>query len=184
MPNLLCAILLVLEAIAVHFLLIETLASIRNSKVPLPGPMDLVKKFISRFTSPNSPRYALVDNSSEGLLAGMDDNTIELSPINGSEKPKMSKRPQVLPFSRIWTANVLWVLLSIAIFDFHMGCVVPSRPPHFFFLAANRVCIVPSPAFGSSICPLTGPSLKLLPASPRGLTPSSSAAALPSNLPP
>ncbi|KAK7719299.1 hypothetical protein SLS57_005798 [Botryosphaeria dothidea] len=121
MPNLLCAILLVLEAIAVHFLLIETLASIRNSKVPLPGPMDLVKKFISRFTSPNSPRYALVDNSSEGLLAGMDDNTIELSPINGSEKPKMSKRPQVLPFSRIWTANVLWVLLSIAIFDFHMG---------------------------------------------------------------
>lgn len=28
---------------------------------------------------------------------------------------------QVLPFSRIWTKNVLFTLLSIALFDFHMG---------------------------------------------------------------
>jgi hypothetical protein len=28
---------------------------------------------------------------------------------------------QRLPFRRIWTSNVLWVLLTVAIFDFHMG---------------------------------------------------------------
>lgn len=128
LPNLLCAILLVVEAVAVHFLLAETLASIRNSKVPLPGPMHVLKKFISSFTSPNAHKYTLVDNPSEGLLSGMDNDAVELSPVNGSEKPRMSKRPQVLPFSRIWTANVLWVLLSIAIFDFHMGCVTSPTP--------------------------------------------------------
>lgn len=121
MPNLLCAVLLVLEAIAVHLLLTETLASIRNSKVPLPSILDLVKRFISRFTSPNAHRYSLVDSASDGLLAGMDDDAVELSSITHGEKPSMTKRQQVLPFSRIWTSNVLWVLLSIAIFDFHMG---------------------------------------------------------------
>ena len=57
----------------------------------------------------------------------MDDDA---SSVDLELSPRLSKTPstpsasvirQVLPFSRIWTQNVICTLLSIALFDFHMG---------------------------------------------------------------
>ncbi|KAF2086329.1 MFS general substrate transporter [Saccharata proteae CBS 121410] len=125
LPNLLCAVLLIAEAALVYFFSRETLASIRNASSPPPGPIDTFKKWISTFQN-KGRGYALVDNSQQmGLLSMREGEAMEMSsPVTPSyhmEKPVQSKKQQVLPFNRIWTANVLWVLLSIAIFDFHMG---------------------------------------------------------------
>lgn len=49
---------------------------------------------------------------------------LELSLIEKTEKPLASgppKKKKTLPFSRLWTKNVIFTLLSQAFYDFHLG---------------------------------------------------------------
>jgi len=122
-PSLLCSILLVLEAIVVHFFLRETL-DVTKYGSDQPNPIEVAKRLYYRFFPKAGGAYTRIDGSaSHGLLSGVDADGIDMTPIggNGIEKHHAPKPPRRLPFHRIWTPNVLFTLLSIAIFDFHMG---------------------------------------------------------------
>jgi len=62
-----------------------------------------------------------------GLLSGREGSSIEMDRMGDnmdlmdSNEKGQQRPPQRLPFRRVWTSNVLWTLVSIAIFDFHMG---------------------------------------------------------------
>lgn len=116
-PSVLCAILLILEAGLVVAFLEETLPS-RNEVCSL---------------------YALFSDMCRGVVAILRGRQVhvpgaqmeshhQLSPLPKrahSKKletiPRRPRSAQRLEFRRIWTSNVLWTLLSVAIFDFHMG---------------------------------------------------------------
>ena len=63
---------------------------------------------------------------SQGLLENSDED-YELPEMNGKHQNtthsqlRNEKPVHRLPFSKIWTSNVVFTLLSTAIFDFHMG---------------------------------------------------------------
>jgi hypothetical protein len=42
------------------------------------------------------------------------------------EKEKTTRLPAGVPFSRIWTSNVLLTFLAVGIFDFHMGSAISA----------------------------------------------------------
>jgi hypothetical protein len=113
LPALLCAILLFSEAALVSLFLKETLSSARSCR-SLSDRFNDMYMGIKGVLSEQQPYIALKTKDSNRRLFLQPD----------SEKERMgevSPPTQRLPFRKIWTPNVLTTLLSIAIFDFHMG---------------------------------------------------------------
>lgn len=120
--NLLSTVLLFLEAVVVHYGLRETL----KGKVPMTlSQFDPIQGFRSLYGSAvnakNKGYSALQQNQREGLLTGQERGSMEMDRLAPTGEKLESKSVPRLPFRRIWTSNVLWTLVSIAIFDFHMG---------------------------------------------------------------
>lgn len=124
--NLLSTVLLLLEAVLVHYGLEETLKGAHP--VSLSNPIQLFKELYQSFTNAKAQGYRKLQDFQhrEGLLSNNhnnEDNNLELDRLhsNGEKHDPNLHAPPRLPFRRIWTSNVLWTLVSIAIFDFHMG---------------------------------------------------------------
>ncbi|KAM0718403.1 hypothetical protein Q7P37_005473 [Cladosporium fusiforme] len=119
LPNLLCTVLLLAEALLVHYGLDETLKGKRPFE-----PMRFLRETYGSFKNAKAHGYRRVpETQREGLLSNDERNrSLELERLH-SNGEKVEARPAIqrLSFKRIWTPNVLWTLLSIAIFDFHMG---------------------------------------------------------------
>ncbi|CAC9885061.1 unnamed protein product [Aureobasidium pullulans] len=129
-PNLLCSLLLVIEALLCTFFLNETLKGFTEVDVAAFNPVTIAKGIWSRLTEAKNKGYKLVGETAmarRGLLSGREEGSIELDRIADANELRERQdshatRPmQRLPFRRVWTPNVCWTLLSIAIFDFHMG---------------------------------------------------------------
>jgi hypothetical protein len=134
--NLLCAALLFAEAVAVKFWLRETLDMRKFSREQRTPPWKEFQRFLRRFFGRGTwgrgwerrDSYAGLDAEPpspppEGLLS----DQVEMMELNSagnnlSAPPLLPKKPPpTLPLSRIWTPNVIFTLMSIAVFDFHMG---------------------------------------------------------------
>lgn len=47
---------------------------------------------------------------------------LPLQTFNETFEPKVAQKPaRKLPFSRIWSKNVIFTLITVAFFDFHLG---------------------------------------------------------------
>lgn len=129
LPNLLCSILLFAEAAAVMLFLRETLPSQKHSPGLITYLVHMAKGVLSILKPNKLHGYNLLENGHDLAMHEKEiPNASDMSPIieTVSEKDPSAKPPQRLPFHRIWTSNVLFTLLSIAIFDFHMGYVFIS----------------------------------------------------------
>jgi hypothetical protein len=129
LTNILSGILQFMGAALVYLYLRETLKARVQTKAP--DLRDIIQSFVPRWTrkslrpsmnrvksgrTPDLQSQGLLDNSDDDVeMDHMKDKHIAHSQIN------YSKPVQRLPFSRIWTSNVIFTLLSTAIFDFHMG---------------------------------------------------------------
>ncbi|PSN62920.1 MFS general substrate transporter [Corynespora cassiicola Philippines] len=119
-PSLLCAALLLAEAGLVSKFLTETLP-LKHDALSLSGQLeDMVNGVVSILSGRSS--YIPVENQ-------------EQSPSMISRVERETRPVSRLPFHRIWTPNVLWTLLSVAIFDFHMGAFSGLW---IIFLSASR----------------------------------------------
>jgi MFS family permease len=119
LPNLLCTVLLLAEAVLVHYGLDETLKGKRRFE-----PIRFLRETYANFKDAKAHGYRkLQEVQREGLLSTSERNgSLELERLHSNgEKADSTPIVQRLAFKRIWTPNVLWTLLSIAIFDFHMG---------------------------------------------------------------
>ncbi|QIW97312.1 hypothetical protein AMS68_002830 [Peltaster fructicola] len=111
-PNLLCTFILLSEAALVHIYLRETLASKRPFHLRALIPTTLLRRgLIGHSRNGSAPSHAVQRLDEEHLLAG---DEIEL-------QPRKPAAPKQLPLSSLCTLNVFWVLVSIGIFDFHLG---------------------------------------------------------------
>lgn len=115
--NLMSTVLLFAEAALVHLFLRETLKG-RNPAATF-DPISLAQNVYSQITRAKNLEYRTTQR--EGLLTGQARGSLEMDRLTSTEEDNQSRLMQRLPFRRIWTSNVLWTLLSIAIFDFHMG---------------------------------------------------------------
>ena len=116
-PSLLSAFVCVCEALLIYLVAFETLESRREARDTGREISRSVKNLFSR---------CLFGSSGYSKLAEDDDfsiDDVELSPRLPKEHntPVAPLTRQVLPFSQIWTKNVLFTIVSIAFFDFHMG---------------------------------------------------------------
>lgn len=138
LPNLLCTVLLLAEAVVVHFGLDETLKGKRPFE-----PVRLLRETYASFQNAKAHGYRKVQETQrEGLLSSTERTaSLELDRLH-SNGEKAEPRPAIqrLAFKRIWTPNVLWTLLSIAIFDFHMGAFANLW---ILFLATPREFVSP-----------------------------------------
>ncbi|KAK5011570.1 hypothetical protein LTR28_013253, partial [Elasticomyces elasticus] len=158
LANLLSTALLFLEAAVVALYLRETLHSGREMAVSRFDPIQLCKSVYSRVVTSRNAGYAIVDaGQSNSLLAGRDETSIELPRLKTEVMMEQDapRVPQILPFGKIWTSNVLWTLLSIAIFDFHMGAFANLW---ILFLSTSRVFVPTDPPFAEAT-PLLPPPM-------------------------
>ncbi|KAK3649938.1 hypothetical protein LTR56_006525 [Elasticomyces elasticus] len=110
------------EALIVHFFLKETLKGKQPFALSQIDPIRITRSAYAQVVDAKNRGYRLVQETQrQGLLSNPDRSSMEMDRL-ASTGEKVETRPlQRLPFRRIWTPNVLWTLLSIAIFDFHMG---------------------------------------------------------------
>jgi MFS family permease len=147
-PYLVSSLLLFVEALFVHFLVDETLES------PSIDMAALVRRMLARgfFTKGHRPRRRKEmavsrEERRDGLLAARHGASFELEPLGtrGEEEEELEEdkpRPKPrLPFSRIWTMNLAWTLLTVSVFDFHGSAYATMW---VLFLAAPRM--PPAPA--------------------------------------
>lgn len=122
LANLLSTVLLFAEAVLVHFGLEETLKGKTPMQLAHFNPVTIVRNMYEQLMTAKNRGYRLVqDTQRHGLLSNLDRSSVEMDRLAVTGE-KVEPRPiQRLPFRRIWTPNVLWTLVSIAIFDFHMG---------------------------------------------------------------
>ena len=99
LPSLLCTALLFAEAGLVVAFLEETLATKRHDRSFVDQTTDMYRGIVTVLLGRNSQ------------------NAHNISEKRGPNEYQSAR----LPFSKIWTPNVLWTLLSVAIFDLHMG---------------------------------------------------------------
>lgn len=118
--NLLSTVLLFAEAILVHYGLEETLKGKRPMELSIFEPVKAVRAMYSSVVRAKNQGYRLVQETQrQGLLSNQEGVEMDrLAATGGKDEVRPVQR---LPFRRIWTSNVLWTLVSIAIFDFHMG---------------------------------------------------------------
>ena len=122
LANLTSTFVLLAEAILVHFFLDETLKGKRPFTFPTLHPLRFVRILVERVSGARDRGYRLLrETQREGLLSNEEHVSMELDRMNQRGQAVDERRTQGLPFHRIWTSNVLWVLVSVAIFDFHMG---------------------------------------------------------------
>ncbi|KAH8656020.1 major facilitator superfamily domain-containing protein [Tricladium varicosporioides] len=113
LPSILNFLLLGATTLVVFFFLEETL---KEKK----GEFDLGIHLKERFSSfvlrrPNMNSYTM-------LHAAQSTMHLPLQTFNDSFDAKIAAKPsQKLPFSRIWTINVIFTLITVAFFDFHLG---------------------------------------------------------------
>ena len=120
--NLMSTVLLFAEAILVHFFLAETLKGERRADLASVDLVALVKHVYQQAILVKNKGYrALQETQREGLLSGGERNSLEMDRLTSTGEKETPQQAPRLAFRRIWTPNVLWTLLSIAIFDFHMG---------------------------------------------------------------
>ncbi|KAH9825945.1 MFS general substrate transporter [Teratosphaeria destructans] len=121
--NLISTVLLFSEALLVTFFLEETLKGKEPFRWETLNPIRLAQGAYEHAIRARNRGYQLVhETQRQGLLSGQERSSVEMDRLATSgEKAGESRAVQRLPFRRIWTSNVLWTLLSIAIFDFHMG---------------------------------------------------------------
>lgn len=138
--NCLNTVLLFAEALLVHFMLEETL----KTKLPLrPSDLNPIRIY-------QDLRYRLAMAKRDGYKrlsvqhrrqASLRDSfelgspTARQTDWDMDGNTNIPNPPPTLPFRRIWTPNVIWNLISIAIFDFHMGAFANLW---ILFLAAPR----------------------------------------------
>ncbi|KAL9084432.1 MAG: hypothetical protein Q9165_008070 [Trypethelium subeluteriae] len=135
LTNLMSAMLQFICAGFVFLYLRETLKSRTSSKQP--ALRDVIQSFVQKWTRksggiltrPSGGRTKsgrIPDMQSRGLLENSDDD-VELPDMHDKHHKSVlsqlrnEKPVHRLPFSQIWTKNVIFTLLSTAIFDFHMG---------------------------------------------------------------
>ncbi|KAH6637525.1 major facilitator superfamily domain-containing protein [Boeremia exigua] len=99
LPSLLCTALLFAEAGLVTVFLEETLATKRHDRSFVDQMTDMYRGVVAVLSTRNGQNAHSI---------------LEKRGPNGHQSAR-------LPFSKIWTPNVLWTLLSVAIFDLHMG---------------------------------------------------------------
>ncbi len=121
LANLISATLLVGEAIIVHFFLEETLKGKRPMEISRFDPVYLVRTAYAHVANARSRGYRLIQETQRQGLLSNQEQSIEMDGLAVTGDKNEPRPVQILPFRRIWTPNVLWTLLSIAIFDFHMG---------------------------------------------------------------
>ena len=121
LANLISTILLLIEAVLVHFFLNETLKDKRPMELSSLDPVSFVRKLYGQITNARNRGYRMVREQRQGLLNNQERSSFEMDRMNNRGERVEEKPVQRLPFRRIWTSNVLWVLLTVAIFDFHMG---------------------------------------------------------------
>ncbi|KAK3071323.1 hypothetical protein LTR53_008828 [Teratosphaeriaceae sp. CCFEE 6253] len=122
LANLISTILLFSEAIIVHLFLEETLKGKRPMQLSRLNPIQAARDLYAQLVRAKESGYRLVQQTQrQGLLSNPDRSSIELDRVAVTGEKGEPRPTQRLPFRRIWTSNVLWTLLSIAIFDFHMG---------------------------------------------------------------
>ena len=115
-PSLLSALVCGCEALLVWLVAFETLQSRRDTRDTGREIGRSVATLISKCLFRHHG-YSQIPDDADSI------DDVELSP----RLPKAMSGPpptitrQVLPFSRIWTKNVIFTLASIALFDFHMG---------------------------------------------------------------
>ncbi|KAF2773296.1 MFS general substrate transporter [Teratosphaeria nubilosa] len=121
--NLISTVLLFSEALLVTFFLEETLKGKEPFQWETLNPIRLAQSAYEHAIRARNRGYQLVhETQRQGLLNGQERSSVEMDRLASSGGKAGESRPvQRLPFRRIWTSNVLWTLLSIAIFDFHMG---------------------------------------------------------------
>ncbi|KAK5134551.1 hypothetical protein LTR08_006336 [Meristemomyces frigidus] len=119
--NLLSTTLLFAEAVLVHYGLEETLKGKRPLQLSRFDPVQGVRTLYNSIVHAKNQGYRFVQETQRQGLLSSDRTSLELDRL-ASNGEKADARPvQRLPFRRIWTPNVLWTLVSVAIFDFHMG---------------------------------------------------------------
>lgn len=120
-PNLLSALLLFLEALVCWLGLHETLLSRRNRRDRGIELWRTVRSIFGRCVHGRSAGYSLVGEKPWDPL----EDGEELAIRDPQRAAKVSRPIPVirsrLPFRRMWTKNVIFVLLTTAIFDFQMG---------------------------------------------------------------
>ena len=119
--NLLSTTLLFAEAALVHYGLEETLKGKRPLELSRIDPVRAVRRLYDSVMSARNKGYRLVQETQRQGLLSSDRTSLELDRLASNGEKADSRPIQRLSFRRIWTPNVLWTLLSIAIFDFHMG---------------------------------------------------------------
>lgn len=120
--NLMSTVLLFAEAALVHFFLTETLKGERRVGLASFDPIALVRHIYQQIVLLKNQGYtALQQSQREGLLSKGERNSLEMDRLTSTGDKMTPRQAPRLAFRRIWTPNVLWTLLSIAIFDFHMG---------------------------------------------------------------
>ncbi|KAF2169186.1 hypothetical protein M409DRAFT_64935 [Zasmidium cellare ATCC 36951] len=120
--NLMSTTLLFAEAILVHFGLQETLKGKKPLDISKFDPVALVRSAYESAQRMRNQGYRMLQETQrEGLLSGDTRGSVEMDRLTASGEREAQRPVQRLAFRRIWTPNVLWTLLSIAIFDFHMG---------------------------------------------------------------
>ena len=121
LANLLSTALLFMEAVLVTMCLDETLKGFRKVEISLFDPVRLLRAIVNRVTEIRSKGTRIFNENTtlrRGLLSGREDSSVELDRVGldlddkleaAGEKGTGTRGPQVLPFSRIWTSNVLWM---------------------------------------------------------------------------
>lgn len=118
-PSLLCAFLSFVEAFLVAYFATETHKAYRGPS-GLSSTYSALRVRLLKFLPSNYRGYVPISMHSP-MSTHEESNTstsVELTPV--AEKLN-TPPPNVLPFWRIWTPNVIFTLLCIAFFDFHMG---------------------------------------------------------------
>lgn len=120
--NLISTLLLFAEAVLVYYGLEETLKGSQPMDISKLDPIGFVRSiYVQLIQAKNQGYRRLQQTQREGLLSGQERASLEMDRLTSSGEKEHQRPVQRLAFRRIWTSNVLWTLLSIAIFDFHMG---------------------------------------------------------------
>ncbi|KAF1825343.1 MFS general substrate transporter [Dissoconium aciculare CBS 342.82] len=121
LANLLSTALLFTEAVLVHSGLHETLKAKQPMNMVVFSPFQVArtcyKLLTTRFKMGDRHASSVV-HQNEGLLANSDDH--DENEVQSSHAKLDGVTPR-MSFFQIWTPNLIWTLLSIAIFDFHLG---------------------------------------------------------------
>lgn len=144
--NLMSTVLLFLEAILVHYGLQETLKGSRPMDITKLDPVAFVRSMYNSGLQMRNQGYRMLQQTQrEGLLSNSNEGrgSVEMDRLTAAGEKEQQRPVQRLAFRRIWTSNVLWTLVSIAIFDFHMGAFANLW---ILFLATPREFVADTPA--------------------------------------